>query len=159
MTTPRGSTPETDDQIEGLLDALKKHIDVVLASIAAAENETHEELQARIADAAATTESATAELERKANEGSAAAKSHWEAFRATVQVKKDEVAARIDERARERDIRRALRAADDAEQFAVDSVRIAQIAIQNAWVSVLDAVDARLYAQDLAEQSDPSTTD
>jgi hypothetical protein len=76
-----------------------------------------------------------------------------------VQVKKDEVAARVDQRARERDIRRALRAADDAEQFAVDSVRIAQIAIQNAWVSVLDAVDARLYAQDLAEQSDPSTTD
>jgi hypothetical protein len=39
--------PETDDQIEGLLDALKKHIDGILASIAAAENETHEELQAR----------------------------------------------------------------------------------------------------------------
>jgi len=54
-----------------------------------------------------------------------------------VQVKKDEVAARVDQRARERDIRRALRAADDAEQFAVDSARIAQVAIQNAWVSVL----------------------
>lgn len=146
-------TTTSDQDVEELLSGLRNHIDTVLASIAAAENETHEEVQARIAHAATTSEEATAALERKAADASAEANSRWNTFKNNLEVKRDEVAARIDARARERDLKRALRDADDAEQFAVDSVHIAQLAIQNAWVSVLDAIDARLYADEL-DQSD-----
>jgi len=148
---------DPDKGVERMLEGLKSHIDDILTSIAAAENETHKQVQARIAKAAATTESTTAELEKKAADTSAAAKSRWDAFRSTVQVKRDHVAQQIEERAKERDAKNALKSADHAEQFAVDSVLFARLAIQNAEVSVLDAIDARLYAKDLNGEPASST--
>jgi len=141
------ANPEAKGQ--KLLEDLKSHVADLQASIAAAENETREQVQARITQVAQALESATAEVEGKAAEASAEAQSRWDAFKSMVQVKKEDITQRIDERALELDVKRAIRAAENAEQLAADSIDFALLSIQNSWVFVLDAIDARLYAEDL----------
>ncbi|CCH79054.1 hypothetical protein BN12_40024 [Nostocoides japonicum T1-X7] len=142
----------SDAQIHELLNALKVHIDEILLSVAEAENESHEQVQARIAQAADATEATTAEVAQKASDASAATVSKWDSFRSSIQSKKDDVSRQIEARSQQHDAKVAVQVADAAEDFAIDAVDFARATIQNAWVAILDAVDARLYAEELAGQ-------
>lgn len=138
------------------LDALKAKLDEVQASVAAAREESRQERQARISDVAAKAQSASEELESKAADASAEAKSRWAAFKANVEVKKDDLAARLEARSLEHDVKLAGRAADRAEDAAVDAIDFADLAIRNACLALLDAIDARLYADELVAQAGQS---
>lgn len=149
------SEVNSDTLVDVRLDDLRNFINRFLDSVASAERENHEQVQARIAEAAEATERVAGDLKVKSDAATAAVTSHWQSFTDALSAKKAEVYAQITERAQERDVRRAQEAADKAERIADDSVSVARIAIQNAWVAVLDAIDAALYAKDL---TDPSAT-
>jgi hypothetical protein len=71
-------------------------------------------------------------------------------MRADAAAKADDVQAKIDRRTREMD---ADMAADDAawaEAEAADALDYADWAVDNAQLVMLDAIDARAYADDLA---------
>lgn len=62
--------------------------------------------------------------------------------------KKDEIAQKIKDRQETRDAKFAQREAERAEQYAIDSIDFAYAAIQEAELAILDAIDARLYADE-----------
>jgi hypothetical protein len=63
----------------------------------------------------------------------------------------DDVKAKIDKRTRELDAKAADREADWAETDAVDALDFASWAVDNARLAMLDAIDARVYADELAK--------
>ena len=58
-----------------------------------------------------------------------------------------------DRRADQRDAKRAARQADGAEADAADAIEFAAWTVDHARLAVLDAIDARVYADDLAQQA------
>ena len=74
-------------------------------------------------------------------------------MRADAAAKMDDVQAKIDKRTRELD---ADMAADDAawaEANAADALDYAEWAVDNAQLVMLDAIDARAYADQLAKRA------
>lgn len=148
MSTSLGSTPRK--HVDERLGELKQRLDDIQASLSAAKKETHQQLQARMNQVAAAAQSATADAAQKVEASSAEAKSRWGAFKSNLDAKKDEIAQRIDARAKEHDLKHAVRTADLAEYDAIDAIDFAELALHNAYLSVLDALDARLYADEMS---------
>ena len=69
----------------------------------------------------------------------------------------DEVRGRIDKRQSEHELHRAMRTADAAEEDAAAAIEVAAYFLNVAEYSVIDAVLARMAADDLAEAA-PTTT-
>ncbi|KYH45622.1 hypothetical protein [Branchiibius sp. NY16-3462-2] len=140
-------------QVDAGLDDLRDYINYVLDSYSSAEQENHEQVQARIAEAAGDTEQKADELKAKVDAGSSEASAHLHEFSSTLADKKAEFEAKVAERGRQHDARQAQRAADISQAYAEDAVVFARVAIQNAWVAILDALDAKLYVRELADQT------
>ena len=150
MSTSSGSSGTAHKHVDERLSELKQYLDQIQASLSAARKETHQQLQARMHQVAAAAQSATADAAQKVEESSAEAKSRWSTFKSHLDAKKDEIAHRIDARAKQHDLKHAVRTADLAEYDAIDAIDFAELALHNAYLSVLDALDARLYADELA---------
>jgi len=93
----------------------------------------------------------------KAAETADRADSQWQSFKADVSAKMDELKARIDRHRDQQDVKAAERDAVRAEDNAADSLDFAAWAIDVAEGDVLDAVDARAWADARAAAS-PSTS-
>jgi hypothetical protein len=65
----------------------------------------------------------------------------------------DEFEAKMDRQADQLDARLAARQADGAEADAADAIDFAAWTVDNARLAVLDAIDARSYADDLAREA------
>jgi hypothetical protein len=63
----------------------------------------------------------------------------------------DDVQAKIDKRSRQLDAKAAATDADWAEAEAADTLDFADWAVDSAQLAMLDAIDARAYADDLAK--------
>jgi hypothetical protein len=63
----------------------------------------------------------------------------------------DDIKAKIDKRSDERDAKAAAKDADRAEQNAVNAMDYAVVAFYSAQLAVLDALDARAYADERAK--------
>jgi hypothetical protein len=63
----------------------------------------------------------------------------------------DETEARMDRQADQLDAKLAARQADGAEADAADAIDFAAWTVDNAQLAVLDAIDARAYADELAK--------
>jgi hypothetical protein len=66
-------------------------------------------------------------------------------------AKRDDVKAKIDKRTRQLDAREAADEADLAEGDAADALDYAAWTVDNAQLDVLDAIDARAYADERAK--------
>ena len=66
---------------------------------------------------------------------------------------RDFLKAEIDKRADERDVKAAAKDADRAEQDAVDAIDYAVFVFYSARLAVLDALDARAYADERAKNA------
>jgi glycerol-3-phosphate dehydrogenase len=80
----------------------------------------------------------------------ARARSKWAQLKADAAVKLDDVQARMDRRADQLDAKVAARQADGAEADAADAIDYAAWTVDNARLAVLHAIDARVYADELA---------
>jgi hypothetical protein len=74
-------------------------------------------------------------------------------LKADAAARMDDFEAKVDRRADQRDAKVAARQADGAEADAADAIEFAAWTVDHARLAVLDAIDARVYADELAQQA------
>jgi hypothetical protein len=103
-------------------------------------------IQASKADAKARQD----EFKSKVMEGQAAAASQWEGLQANYQQQLEQIKSNIEAKKEARERNRAMRRADDAEAYAETAIYFAFLAIDEAEIATLEAIDARAFAESLA---------
>jgi hypothetical protein len=89
---------------------------------------------------------------QQVGEAAASARSKWAQVKADAAAKLDDFEAKMDRRADQRDAELAARQADGAEADAADAIEFAAWTVDHARLAVLDAIDARIYADELTQQ-------
>jgi hypothetical protein len=126
------------------LDELEHEAAETKSVVLAAVTESRDQIRRRI-DQLETNQSAI-ETPRSTGAG-AGAQSKWDKMRADAAAKRDELKARIDKRNREMDAGAAETEAEWAEDDAAAAIDFAVDSVDNARLAVLDAIDARAYAE------------
>jgi hypothetical protein len=125
------------------LDGLERQVVNTRTGVLAAATESRDQLRQRIDQAQADRNREAADAQRSAE---APAPNKWKQMRADASNKMDEVKARIDKRNRQIDAKAAATDADLAEADATDAIDYAAWTVDNARLAILDAIDARAYA-------------
>jgi hypothetical protein len=134
------------------LDDLQQRAADAKTSAQAAVSESREQLRQRIDQAKVDVDLAGMDARQQVGEAAASARSRWAQLRADAAAELDDFDAKMDRRADQRDAKLAARQADGAEADAADAVDFAAWTVDNARLAVLDAIDARVYADELAQQ-------
>jgi len=125
------------------LDGLQHQVADARTGVQVAATESRDQLRQRIDQAQADQNRVATDAQRSA---AAPASSKWKQMRADAAAKMDDVQARIDKRTRQIDADMAATDADMAEADATDAIDYAAWTIDSARLAILDAVDARAYA-------------
>jgi hypothetical protein len=133
------------------LDDLQQRAAHAKAAAQAAGSESREQLRQRIDQA--KVDVAAKDARQQAGEAAASARSTWAQMKADAAAKLDDFEAKMDRRADQRDAKLAARQADGAEADAADAIEFAAWTVDHARLAVLDAIDARVYADELAQQA------
>ena len=97
------------------------------------------------------------ELESAVREAAQSGRTWWNETKTSMKRPLDELRGRVDKRHSEHELHRALRTADAAEEDAAAAIEVATYFLNVAEYAVIDAVLARMAADDLA-QAAPTTT-
>jgi len=138
------------------VDALQAKVADLKSSLDASRHETNEQIKARVADAKAKANAAKETVHGKADQAADHAHTQWQSFKADTSAKMQELQERAARKRDERDVKAAERDAEQAEDSAADALDYAAWAIDQAEVAVLDAADARAWADARAAASSPS---
>ena len=118
--------------------------------VAAAEQESKEKVQAAIekskADAKARQDAFKAKVQAKQAESA----EQWEDLQADYNQKVLKIKGKIDSEKDAHEAKKARRRADHLASYAEDAISFAILAIDDAEVAVLEAIDAEVYAASLA---------
>ena len=96
-------------------------------------------------------------LESAVRETAEAGRTWWNETKTSMKRPLDELRGRVDKRQSEHELHRALRSADAAEEDAAAATELASYFLNVAEYAVIDAVLARMAADDLAKAA-PTTT-
>jgi hypothetical protein len=118
-------------------------------TIAAAQKETHDKLVARKEQAHAAATSAVEKVDRQIKSVNDSASQRWTAMRASITADMNALKARVATQKFERDVKRADKRADQLEEEAGFAIDYAVASIEQAKLAILDAIDARLAAEEL----------
>jgi hypothetical protein len=132
------------------LGELKNHVSEVQTSVEAAADETHDQVKRRIDSAQSDMDKAVSQAKQDAAQASARAESGWAQVKADAAAKVANAKAKADRRADEFDARVAATQADAARADAFAAIDFADWAVESARLTILDAIDARLYAEERA---------
>jgi hypothetical protein len=138
------------------IDALQAKVAELKSSLDASRHETNEQIKARVATATAKAEAAQQTVHGKAGQAADHAHAQWQSFKADTSAKMQGLRGRIERQRDERDVKAAERDAEAAEDDAANALDYAAWAIDQAEVAVLDAADARAWADARAAASPPS---
>jgi hypothetical protein len=145
------------EQLSELSERARKVDDVVSAArekdrarLEAQREELKSSVETFKAEAAEDQAAARASMAEDVAEARASIKARWDAVRSSVDQRFAEMRADAEERGKERDIRKAQRHADTAEQEAVDAVELALFVLDETEYAIVDAVIARQDAEELA---------
>jgi hypothetical protein len=133
------------------LDKLQQQANETVASIRSASAESRDELRQRIDQARVDANLALMDVKQKAEETSDQVQTQWAQLKADASAWMDDIRAKIDKRADQRDAKAAAKDADRAERDAADAIDYAVLAFFSARLAVLDALDARAYADERAK--------
>jgi hypothetical protein len=97
------------------------------------------------------------DVESAVREAAEAGRTWWNDTKTSMKRPLDELRGRVDKRQSEHELHRALRNAEAAEEDAAAAIEVATYFLNVAEFAVIDAVLARLAADDLA-QAAPTTT-
>ena len=131
-------------------DKLQQQAAEAKASAQAAVSESREQLRQRIDQARVDVDLAAKDTRQQVGEAAASARSTWAQMKADAAAKLDDFEAKMDRRADQHDAKVAARQADGAEADAADAIEFAAWTVDHARLAVLDAIDARTYADELA---------
>jgi hypothetical protein len=132
------------------LDALKQHAADAQKSAAAAMKESHLKLRGRLDQAQVDADLAAKDMRDTATESAKQARNQWAKLKADTSAKMADVRHRVEKREAEHDAKVAAHDAEWAEADAAEAIDYATWAADNARLAVLDALDARKYADELA---------
>jgi hypothetical protein len=88
-------------------------------------------------------------IESSATDADTKTKAWWAEMTARAEKQRKDLHSKIDERKAERKVDKAMRHADDAENYAVNMIQVARYCIDAAEYAVTDAAIARTEADDL----------
>lgn len=131
-------------------EALEKRTAEGLSAVKSAAGESRNKLRARIDQAQVDLDLAGKDVEQKAGETAERAQSKWAQMKADASAKMDDVKAKIEKRNEQLDAKMAADDAGWAEANAADAIDYAAWTVENARLAVLDAMDARAYADERA---------
>ena len=135
------------------LDDLQQRAADAKAAAQAAVSESRQQLRQRIDQARVDADLAAKDACQDVQAATDTARSTWAQMKADAAAKLDDFEAKMDRRADEHDAKIAARQADGAEADAADAIEFAAWTVDHARLAVLDAVDARVYANELAKQA------
>jgi hypothetical protein len=132
------------------LDELQQHVTVTKTAVQAAAAESREQIEKRIGQAQAGLDQTAKETQPPIEPQADSARAKWAQIRADAAAKMEDAKAKIDKRNRQMDAKTAATGADWAEADAADALAFAVWTVDNAQLAMLDAIDARAYADELA---------
>ena len=132
------------------LDDLQQRAAEAKTSAQAAVSESREKLRRRIDQAKVEVDQKATDARQDAGAAADDARSKWAQLKADTAAKLDDFDAGMDRRADQLDAKLAASQADGAEADAADAIDFAAWTVDNARLAVLDAIDARVYADELA---------
>jgi hypothetical protein len=133
------------------LENLKTRVNEMVATAQAAGEENREQLTLRVDKAQQDANQAMQEAKQQADETADRAKSKWAQMKADAEAKREDVKAKVEKRADQLDAKAAAKDADWAERDAADAIDYAIWVVYDAELAVLDALDARAYADERAK--------
>jgi hypothetical protein len=142
------SLERSDMDFNERLDELEKKVQQAKASAEAAARENHKQLQQRIEQATTEIDSVAAEAKRDATIAAQRTSDQWQQRRAEAQKRAAELKAKAQRRLDQADTAFAVADADTARSDAFDAIDFADWAVENARLAILDAIDARVYADE-----------
>jgi hypothetical protein len=145
--------PEEVMDLSTQLDTLQKHAADAKSAAQAASTETRDQLRHQIDRAQADLTTAAADAKKQAGQAEAAASSKWQQMKTDAASRMDDMKAKIDKRNDQIDASMAAHDAAWAEGEASDAIDYAVWTVDNARLAVLDAIDARSNADQLAKKS------
>lgn len=128
------------------LDGLQQQAADARTGVQAATTESRDQLRQRIDQAQADQNRAAKEDAQRSAEAPASAPSKWKQMKADAAAKMSDVKVQMDKRNRQIDADMAATDADFAEEDASAALDYAAWSIDNARLAVLNAIDARAYA-------------
>jgi hypothetical protein len=132
------------------LENLQKRTSETVSAAEAAAAEDREQLRQRIDQAQAHVNLAMKDAQQAAGQAADRAQGKWAQMRADAAAKMDDIKAKVDTRRDRMDAKAAASDAEWAEADASDAIDFAEWATENAGLAVLDALDARANADELA---------
>src|SRR4029453_14165526 len=133
------------------LDELQQRVAATKAAVQAAATESREQLRQRVGQAQQAAQEPQPRAQQRAHQTTDRARSKFAQMKADATAKMDDVQAKIDQRTRKTDAKMAADEAARVEADAADPLHYAEWAVDNAQLAMLDAIDARVYADDLAK--------
>lgn len=137
-------------KLSSRFDDLRQRAADADASVRAAASESRDQLKARIDEAQVNLDLARMNVKQRTGAASDEARGKWAQIRADAAAKADDVKAKIEKRADQMDAKAAEADALWAERDAEDALDYAIWTVDNARLAALDALDARVYADELA---------
>jgi hypothetical protein len=135
------------------LDNLQQRAADAKTAAQAAVSESREQLRQRIDQAKVDADLAAKDARQQVGEAATRARGKWAQMKADAAARMDDFDAKMDRRADQLDAKVAASQADGAEADAADAIDFAAWTVDNARLAVLDAIDARVYADELAQQA------
>jgi hypothetical protein len=132
------------------LRELADHAENAEKKVEAAENETREKVDATLEASKAAAKARQVEFKEKVVARKAAAASDWEKLQADHNQRLAKIKSNVASKKDAVNRKVAAHRADDAEEYATASVYFARMAIDDAEIATLEAIDARVYAESLA---------
>lgn len=132
--------------ISDQIDALQLRATDLRNSFDQSRKETNEQVKKRLGQAKADVEARQDAIKDKAGQAAGHAQSQWTAMKADAVTRRAAFRDRIDRQRDEHDAKKAERDAEDAQDDAADALDFAAWAVDQAQLAVLDAVDARTWA-------------
>jgi hypothetical protein len=132
------------------LENLQAKVNETVATARAAAEENRDQLKRRVDQAQDDANQAMADAKQQAGETADRAKSKWAQMKADAAAQREDIKAKINKRADQLDAKGAAKDADWAEQDAADAIDYAVWMVYDAQLAVLDALDARVYADERA---------
>ena len=137
------------------VDTLQKRAAELKSSFDAARRETNEQVKARIDHAKADIAAREGDVKEKAGEAADRTQSQWQSMKADAAAKRADMQDRIARKRDQHDVKMAEEDAEAAEYDAADALDYATWAVDQAQLAVLDAIDARSWADARAAASPP----
>jgi hypothetical protein len=134
-------------------DDLQQRVAEAKAAAQAATAESRDQLKQRIHQAQDDLDRDVEGTKQEASQAAADARSKWTQMKVDAAAHRDDIKAKIDKRNRQLDAKAAAGEAKWAEDDAFAAMDYAAWSVHMARLAVLDAVDARAYADERAKAS------